>query len=196
MSSPARCQSSSVRTAKACLRSYGRGLARPAAFQAGLADQLGKRLAELPAAHPPSSGGDEERRGRGSGEMSITQAGVLAQRADRAVVERYLALLVLLARADVQHTVAEVDVLAIARERLPRAYPGDSQQPDQRRMTRGVQRRPELSCSCQQRRDLGVCVDVGRDPRATPGQQVRGRDLASGVDRRQVAREPASHPEA
>jgi hypothetical protein len=51
------------------------------------------------------------------------------------VAERDLALL---ARADVQRAVMEVDALAIERKRFRRAYPGDRQQPDQRLMTRGA----------------------------------------------------------
>jgi hypothetical protein len=85
------------------------------------------------------------------------------------VVQRDLALLVLLARADVQHAMAQVGVLAVERKRFRRAQPGDSQQPDQRLMPRGAQQRPELSRRSHQRRDVGVCVDVRRDPRAMPG---------------------------
>ena len=112
------------------------------------------------------------------------------------MVQRDLALLVLLARADVQHAVAKVDVLPVERERLCRAHAGDGQQPDQRVMPGGAQRRSELPGSGQQRRDVGVCVDVWRDPRAMPGQQIGGGNFAGGVDRGEVAREPASHPQA
>ena len=73
--------------------------------------------------HPPSPGADEARRGRGRGEAGIAQPGVLPQRADRAVVQRDLPLLVLLARADVQHAMAEVDLLAVERERFPGRIP-------------------------------------------------------------------------
>jgi hypothetical protein len=66
----------------------------------------------------------------------------------------------------------------------------------ERLVTRGPQRLPEQPGGCQQRRDLGVGVDIGRDPRPVPGQQVGGGDLAGGVDRREVAREPASDSEA
>ena len=81
--------------------------------------------------------------------------------------------------------------MAVERERFAGAHPGDRQQPDQRLMTRGAQRWSELSCGRDQRRDLGVCVDVWRDPRAMPGQKVRGGNLAGGVDRRQISGEPA-----
>ena len=70
-----------------------------------------------------------------------------------------------------------------------------SQQPDQRLMTSGAQARPELSRGRHQRRDLPVGVDVWRDPRAGGRQKVRGGNLAGGVDRRQMAREPARDAE-
>ena len=62
-SSPARCQSSSVRTAKAWRRSCGRGRARcPRTVEAGLADQLAERLVERRVGKPPPARGEKERR--------------------------------------------------------------------------------------------------------------------------------------
>jgi hypothetical protein len=106
-------------------------------------------------------------------------------------VQRDLALLLLLAGANMHRAVAKVDIVAVKSERFAGAHPGDGQQPDQRLMARGAQRRSELSCSRDQRRDLGVCVDVWRDPRAMPGQEILGGNLARGVDRREMARESA-----
>ena len=181
-------------------RAHGQGMAEivragsgasAAAVQADLADQLRERPVEFLARHPPTARADEERRRCGLGETSVAQPRIVAQRADRAGVQRHLALLLLLARADVHHAVAKIDVLAVERERLPGAHPGDRQQPDQRLMTRGAQRRAESPGGRDQRRDLVLGVDVWRDPRAMAGQQVLGGDLAGGVDRREVAREPA-----
>ena len=45
-----------------------------------------------------------------------------------------LALLVLLADADEDRAVSQVDVVAVERERLCRAHRGDREQPDQRLM--------------------------------------------------------------
>lgn len=51
--------------------------------------------------------------------MSVALTGVGTKRADRALVQRDLSLLVLFARAHVQRAVGEVDVLAVERECLP-----------------------------------------------------------------------------
>jgi hypothetical protein len=106
-------------------------------------------------------------------------------------VQRDLAPLLLLARTDLQHAVAKIDVWAVERERFSGTDPGDGKQPDQRLMTDRAQRRCQLSRGCHQRRDLLVGVDVWGDPRAMPGQEVLGGDLACRVDRCEMAREPA-----
>ena len=113
------------------------------AVQADLADQSGEGPVELPTRHPPTARADEERRRGGLGESSVTQPRIVAQRPDRAGVQRHLALFLLLAGADVHHAVAQIDILPIERERLPGTHPGDRQQPDQRLVTRRAQRRPE-----------------------------------------------------
>jgi hypothetical protein len=60
-----------------------------------------------------SSGAEEKRWRRRRREASVALAGIVAKRADRALVDWYLALLFLLAHADVHHAVAEIDVGAI-----------------------------------------------------------------------------------
>ncbi len=62
-------------------------------------------------------------------------------------------------------------------------------------MAHGSQRWFELAGGVDQRSDLRLGVDVWRHPRAGGGQQVLGGDLACGVDRREVACEPARDPE-
>ena len=57
------------------------------------------------------------------------------------MVQRDLALLLLLARTDMQRAVFEIDVLAVQRERLSGPQARAREQPDQRRMPRGAQRR-------------------------------------------------------
>ena len=86
-------------------------------------------------ADPPAAGGEEERLRCRLWEADVTLADVVAQRGDGAVVQRDLTLLVLLARADEDHTVTQIDVVAVQRERLSRAHRGDREQPDQRLMT-------------------------------------------------------------
>lgn len=131
----------------------------------------------------------------GVGKARVTLAGVLRKRADRGGVERDLALLLLLARADVHHAVAEIDVVAVERERLSGTHSGDGQQPDHGHVACGAQRWREPACGVDQRRDLRVCIDVWRDPWAMPGQKVGGGNLAGGVDRREIPGEPASDGE-
>lgn len=70
------------------------------------------------AGNPPAAGGDEERRRCRLREAGVTLADVFAQRGDGAVVQRDLALLVLLADADEDRAVSQVDVVAVERERL------------------------------------------------------------------------------
>src|ERR1022692_3525236 len=62
-------------------------------------------------------------------------------------------------------------------------------------MAHGAQPRFQLPCGRHQRRDLRVCVDVWRDPRATRGQKILRGNLARGVDRRQMASEATRNPE-
>jgi len=71
-------------------------------------------------------------------------------------VQRHLALLLLLARADVHHTIAKVDVVAVKRERFAGAHPGHGQQPDHRHVTRCAQRWREPARGVDQRRNLSV----------------------------------------
>ena len=94
-----------------------------------------KRVVELVAADPPAARGDEKRRGCLLWEAGVTLPDVVPQRGDGAVVQRDLALLVLLARADENHAVAEIDLVAVQRERLCRAQRDDREQPDQRQVT-------------------------------------------------------------
>ena len=96
-----------------------RSLAVAAALEADLTDQLHEGPVQLPARHPSPAGADEERRRCGRGEPSVAQPRIVAQRPDRGPMQRYLALLLLLAGADVQRPVPQVDVLAVERERLP-----------------------------------------------------------------------------
>ena len=82
--------------------------------------------------------------------------------------------LLFLPGADVDHAVSQVDVVAVERERFPRAHAGDGQQPDQR-----LDDAPRVAAVASPRAAainaaislLGV--DVGGDPRPVPGQQVR-----------------------
>jgi hypothetical protein len=106
-------------------------------------------------------------------------------------VHRHLALLSLFARADVQHAVTKIDVVAVESDCFARTHPSDRQQPDQRLMTRRAQRGSEPASGCHQRRDLGVGIDVGREALARDRQQVAAGNLTGGVDRRQIPSEPA-----
>ena len=81
-------------------------------FQAGLADQLGKRVMDRPDSEPHAEPGEEERGRARLRPAAVTHLGVSAQRLDHAVVQRHLALLSLLA-ADTQCPVVEIDVVAI-----------------------------------------------------------------------------------
>ena len=94
-------------------------LAVAAALEADLTDQLHEGPVQLPARHPSPAGADEERRRGGLGEPPLSRPGIVAQRRGGRGVQRHLALLVVLAGADVQRPVPQVDVLAVERERLP-----------------------------------------------------------------------------
>ena len=63
----------------------------------------------------------------GSGKRASRSRAYSRSAPDRAGVQRHLALFLLLAGADVHHAVAEIDILAVERERLPGAHPGDRQ---------------------------------------------------------------------
>src|SRR5450759_4676115 len=97
-------------------RAHGKGMSevvwpRPtacaAAVQADLADERGESLVELVAADPSSARGQEERLRCRLREAGVTLQDVVSQRGDGAVVQRDLALLLLLARADENHMVAQ-----------------------------------------------------------------------------------------
>ena len=62
-------------------------------FQAGLADQLGKRVMDRPDSEPHAEPGEEERGRARLRPAAVTHLGVSAQRLDHAVVQRHLALL-------------------------------------------------------------------------------------------------------
>ena len=164
---------------------------RALTVQADLTDQRGERLVQLVTANPATARGEEERpRGRLRA-AGVPQPDVTAQRGDGALVQRDFPLLVLLAGADEDHTVAQVDIVAVQRQRLAWAHRGDREQPDQRLMTHRPQRRRQQPGSRDQRRDLLTGVDVGRDPWPICWQQVRRRDLAVRVGHGQMAGEPA-----
>ena len=100
-----------------------------AAVQADLANQLRECPVELPTRDPSAARADEERRRRGLGEASVAQPRVVAQRPDRAGVQRHLALFLLLAGADVHQAVAKVDVVAVERECFPGRIPVTASSP-------------------------------------------------------------------
>src|SRR4051812_29554706 len=71
---------------------WARSGARAAAVQADLADQLDERAVEFLAAHAATARTDEERRRRWRREARVAQPRIVAQRPDRGLVQRYLAL--------------------------------------------------------------------------------------------------------
>ena len=73
-----------------------------------------------------------ERRRRRRWEASVALADILAERADRARVQRHLALLSLFPCADVHNPPVKIDVDAVQADRFSGSHPGDRQQPDQR----------------------------------------------------------------
>ena len=87
--------------------------------------------------------------------------------------------------------------MAVERERFAGAHPGDRQQPDQRLVTRGAQRRSEPSCGRDQRRDLlRRCRCMARsagDARAAgPWREPRWRGRSSRDAARTRARPTAA----
>src|ERR1035441_3271028 len=96
-----------------------------AALQADLADQLRESPMHCPFRQPLAGPADEERRAVRRRPVSVSQVGVLAERAGCARVQRHLALLLSLA-AHPEHAVVEVDVLAVEAERFAGPYPGRS----------------------------------------------------------------------
>ena len=62
-------------------------------------------------------------------------------------------------------------------------------------MARRTQPRSEFPRGRHQRDDLRVGIDVRREARAGAWPQIGGGNLAGGVERRQMAREPARDPE-
>ncbi len=70
-----------------------------------------------PVSRPPWGGDEERRRGR-PGQGSVAQAAVVPERLGGGVVQRYLAVFVLLVGADVQRAVGQIDLGAVERERL------------------------------------------------------------------------------
>src|ERR1019366_141528 len=154
---------------------WPRPAACAAAVQADLADERGERLVELVAADPSSARGEEERLRCRLREAGVTLQDVVSQRGDSAVVQRDLTLFLLLARADENHTVAQIDVVAVQRQRFSRPHRGDREQPDQRLMTYRAQPRREPPSGRDQCRDFLTGVDVGGDPWPVSWKQEIGR---------------------
>ena len=166
-----------------------------ASFESDLADQLHERLVERGLGQPLSPRVEEERRRRRARPVVVAQPCVLAQLAGRRGVQWHFALFALLGSANVQSTVAQVNVGAVKPERLARPQRARGHQPDHCLHARGAQPRRQASRGSEQRSDVLLAVEVWRDPRPAGGQQVLGRNLAVRVDRRHVPSEPADHPE-
>jgi len=127
--------------------------------------------------------------------VAVASPAVLAQRDRGGVVQRHLAMLVLLCGADVQCAPGEVNVGSVKPERLAGTQAGDRQQPDHRLECGGTQPWRQCPGGGHQRLDLAGRVQVRSDPRQRRWQQILGWDLGRGVDRAQVASEAANDPE-
>src|SRR5215216_4283920 len=85
----------------------------PAPFQAHLANQLREEPVDGRSVQSPSLPGEEERRRVRPRAEPVAQPGVLAQCFGRGGVQRHLALLLLLAGADLQRAILKIDIATV-----------------------------------------------------------------------------------
>jgi len=167
-----------------------------AAGQSCAADQRGEGLADVVVQQPGSRGGYQQRAADRTRELLVTQPPVALQRRHRARVQRDLPPLTELGRSHDEQSGLGVEVLVIEPDDLTDAHPGDGEQADQRLDRRGPQRGPQPLGLGQQRRDVGVGVQVGHRAAAPGGQQSDRRDLGGRVERAQVGGETTDYRHA
>ena len=135
--------------------------------------------------------GDQEAGVLGVRAQLIPQARVRIERRNGARVKRNLTRAAVLAVADREPTHRQLDLAAIERDYLADPHPGHSQQPDQRLIRRGLQRRADLASCSHRRLDVRLGIQVGRGAAELRRQQVSGRHLGARIDRLQVQSEAA-----
>lgn len=85
----------------------------------------------------------------------------------------------------------EVDVVAVETDRFPDPQPGTGQQLDQHLERRRPQRRAQPGSGGHHREDLLLAAEIRGRAGLVAGQQLEQRYFADGIERVQVAREPA-----
>ena len=127
--------------------------------------------------------GDQEARALRARAERVTDLGVAVERRDRGRVKRNLAGASVLPVADGEPVLGQLDVCAVQRDHLADPHAGHGQQPDQRLVGRGLQRRWNCATPLPSGRlDLGLGVQVGDRATELGWQQVRGGTSWRGSD--------------
>ena len=185
VSAPSRCHRCSVLTAKVCLMSTSRGPREsPAFLRPALRESPANDLRRLSGLHAGATLVEEEGAGTRVGAVPVAPGRVFNQGAPRRLVAGNDARLPVLGVAHRDQSPVEIDVAAVQPRGLAGAHSGDPQQAQNRRVGRGPDPSGHPARLADQRRDLGICVDV------RPGTGSGGGAKAPAAEPRDGGRRP------